>query len=194
MIGIIFLVVLLSTLWTAVIVLSLPLVIAVVPTVAVVLTGAGIFAYRRLEARKAAQEIERALKVQGEEYAKQVRPDQQPEIEAMQDEFSKAIASLKSSKLARGGTDALSVLRWYMIIGPPGVGKSTALRNSGLQFPYLSARGGSVKGVGGTRNCEWWLTNEAVILDTAGRYTTQDDDRDEWFAFLDMLGKNRAKK
>jgi len=194
MIGIIFLVVLLSTLWTAVIVLSLPLVIAVVPTIAVVLTGAGIFLYRRLEARKAAREIERTLKAQGEEYVKQVRPDQQPEIEAMQAEFAKAIASLKSSKLARGGSDALSVLPWYMIIGPPGVGKSTALRNSGLQFPYLSARGGSVKGVGGTRNCEWWLTNEAVILDTAGRYTTQDDDREEWFSFLDMLGKNRAKK
>ena len=81
-----------------------------------------------------------------------------------------------------------------MIIGPPGSGKSTALRNSGIKFPYLSSRGGGVKGVGGTRNCEWWLTNEAVMLDTAGRYTTEDDDRDEWFSFLDMLKRTRAKK
>ncbi len=194
MIGIIFLVVLFSTLWTAVIVLSLPLAIAIVPTLAVAAAAGGVFAYRRLQARKAAQEIERSLKAQGDAYAKQVRPDQQPEIEEMQAEFSKAVGSLKGSKLARGGIDALSVLPWYMIIGPPGVGKSTALRNSGLQFPYLSARGGGVRGVGGTRNCEWWLTNEAVILDTAGRYTTEDDDRDEWFAFLDMLAKNRPKR
>ena len=194
MIGIIFLVILLSTLWTAVIVLSLPWVIAIVPTLAVAFATGGIFAYRRLQARKAAQEIERSLKAQGDEYAKQVRPDQQPEIEAMQAEFSKAVASLKGSKLARGGIDALSVLPWYLIIGPPGVGKSTALRNSGLQFPYLSARGGGVRGVGGTRNCEWWLTNEAVILDTAGRYTTEQEDREEWFAFLDMLARNRPKR
>src|SRR6185369_85355 len=76
----------------------------------------------------------------------------------------------------------------------PGAGKSTALKNSGLQFPYLSARGGGVRGVGGTRNCDWWLTNEAIILDTAGRYATQDDDQEEWFAFLEMLRRTRARR
>jgi type VI secretion system protein ImpL len=195
MIAILFLVVLLAALWTAVIVIpQLQLIIAIVPTLVFALAGAAIFVYRRLQARKAAQEIERSLKAQSDEYAKQVPPDQQPEIQAMQAEFSKAVSSLKSSKLARGGQDALSILPWYLIIGPPGVGKTTALRNSSLQFPYLSAKGGGVRGVGGTRNCEWWLTNEAVILDTAGRYTTEDDDRDEWFSFLDMLVKTRPRK
>ena len=33
-----------------------------------------------------------------------------------------------------------------------------------------------MRGVGGTRNCDWWFTDEAVFLDTAGRYTTQDSD------------------
>src|SRR5262245_64185386 len=49
-------------------------------------------------------------------------------------------------------------------------------------------------GVGGTRNCDWWFTNEAILLDTAGRYTTEDDDRDEWMAFLDQLKKYRSEK
>ena len=31
-----------------------------------------------------------------------------------------------------------------------------------------------LKGVGGTRNCDWWFTDDAVLIDTAGRYTTQD--------------------
>jgi type VI secretion system protein ImpL len=44
-----------------------------------------------------------------------------------------------------------------------------------------------VRGVGGTRNCDWWFTNEAILLDTAGRYTTESDDRDEWIAFLQCL-------
>ena len=49
------------------------------------------------------------------------------------------------------------------------------------------ARRGKVRGVGGTRNCDWWMTNEAILLDTAGRWSTDEDDRDEWLAFLDIL-------
>jgi type VI secretion system protein ImpL len=194
-IGLLFLLLLLSILWTGVFIgpIPIPLLLALIPTLVVVLGVAAIFLMRKLKARQAAQEIERTLKKQGDEHAKLVRPDLQPEVAQMQSEFSKAVGSLKSSKLSRGGADALSVLPWYLIIGPPGVGKSTALVNSGLQFPYLSA-GGGVRGVGGTRNCQWWLTNEAVILDTAGRYTTEDEDRDEWFSFLEMLRKTRPKR
>ncbi len=134
-----------------------------------------------------------ALDAQGRAQAGSARPDQEAEIESMQAEFRKAVGALKSSKLARGGRDALAVLPWYMIIGPPGAGKSTALRASGLKFPYLTARGG-VRGVGGTRNCEWWLTNEAVLLDTAGRYATEEEDREEWLQFVDTLKRTRARK
>ena len=192
--GIIFLVVLLSCLWTVAILFNLSLALPIVPTVATLVAVAAIVVVRRLQARAAAQAIEKTLKSQGEAFAAQARPDQQPEIQALQSEFGKAVGALKSSKLARGGSDALGVLPWYLIIGPPGAGKSTALSKSGLQFPYLSAGGRGVKGVAGTRNCEWWLTNEAVILDTAGRYTTEDNDRDEWLAFLDMLARNRPRR
>jgi len=138
---------------------------------------------------KAASAIEQGL---GDAGGRHIRPDQQAEITAMQVEFQKAIGGLKSSRLGQKGRDALGVLPWYIIIGPPGAGKTTALRSSGLQFPY--AKGGKVKGVGGTRNCDWWLTNEAIILDTAGRWSTQDDDHEEWLAFLDLLHNTRPKK
>ncbi|MBN1208011.1 MAG: type VI secretion system membrane subunit TssM [Myxococcaceae bacterium] len=185
-----------AALWAVVLVFQLPIWIAIAATTLIILVLIAIVAMRHIKAAKAAGDIEKALAAQASADAQNARPDLQEEVQAMQAEFAKAIASLKSSKLARGrgGKEALSVLPWYMIIGPPGSGKSTALRNSGIKFPYLSARGGGVKGVGGTRNCEWWLTNEAVILDTAGRYTTEEDDRDEWFSFLDMLKRNRAKK
>jgi type VI secretion system protein ImpL len=149
-----------------------------------------VWLVKRIRARRAAKKLEGALATQAEEQTATVRPDLQPEIKAMQAEFTKAVEALKTSKLARGGKDALAVLPWYLIVGPPGAGKSTALRNSGLKFPYLSARGG-VRGVGGTRNCDWWLTNEAVILDTAGRYTSAEEDRPEWLAFIDTVAKHR---
>jgi len=156
----------------------------------VVVVGLALWAILKAVAtRKAASAIEAGL---GEMGGRNIRPDQQAEITAMQVEFQKAIAGLKSSRLGHKGRDALGVLPWYIIIGPPGAGKTTALRSSGLQFPY--AKGGKVKGVGGTRNCDWWLTNEAIILDTAGRWSTQDDDHEEWLAFLDLLRKTRPKK
>ena len=82
-----------------------------------------------------------------------------------------------------------------MIVGPPGAGKTTALRQSGLAFPALDPRsGGGMRGIGGTRNCDWWFTNEAILLDTAGRYATEADDYDEWTAFLDTLKRYRSAK
>ncbi len=81
---------------------------------------------------------------------------------------------------------------WYMIIGAPGSGKTTALVNSGIEFPLAKEFGkAAIRGVGGTRNCDWWFTNDAVLLDTAGRYTTQESneavDHAEWTGFLSLL-------
>lgn len=90
-------------------------------------------------------------------------------------------------------------LPWYMIIGAPGAGKTTALVNSGLQFPLADKFGkAALRGIGGTRNCDWWFTNEAVLLDTAGRYATQESqqerDASEWHHFLGLLCKYRGRQ
>ena len=154
----------------------------------VVVLGLVAFDVLRLRAaRRASSALENGLGQEGG-----IRPDQQAEIAAMQAEFRKALHSLKSSRLGHRGGDALGALPWYVIIGPSGAGKTTALRSSGLPFPH--AKGGRVRGVGGTRNCDWWLSNDAVILDTAGRWATQDDDREEWLAFLDLLRQTRTRK
>jgi|GEM_PF-23516 len=119
------------------------------------------------------------------------------EISTLKQGLDEALSVLKRAKLGgkTGRTQYLYQLPWYIIIGPPGSGKTTALINSGLRFP-LGA--GKVRGVGGTRNCDWWFTDEAVLLDTAGRYTTQDSheevDRAAWRGFLDLLKKHRRRR
>ena len=119
------------------------------------------------------------------------------ELDRLRSEFERAVKALKSSKLAHGSrraSEALYRLPWYAIIGPPASGKTTVLRNSGLKFPYLPGTGDRLKGIGGTRNCDWWLTNHAILLDTAGRWSIEESERDEWLAFLDLLKKHRGER
>ena len=102
-------------------------------------------------------------------------------------------------KRARGRRGFLYEQPWYAIIGPPGAGKTTALLNAGLEFPLAEQMGrGALSGVGGTRQLEWWFTEQAVLIDTAGRYTTQDSDaavdRAGWDAFLDLLKRTRPRQ
>lgn len=111
--------------------------------------------------------------------------------------FEEAIDALKKSK--KKGAANLYELPWYVIIGPPGAGKTTVLVNSGLNFPLAQKFGkDALRGVGGTRNCDWWFTDKAILLDTAGRYTTQDSntraDAAGWVAFLQLLRKFRGRQ
>ncbi|KAB7648275.1 type VI secretion system membrane subunit TssM [Polymorphobacter fuscus] len=111
------------------------------------------------------------------------------------DRESEAVtAKMKAAlaELAKRGKGALYDLPWYVIIGPPGAGKTTIIKKSGLN---LVGDADAIKGVGGTRDCDWWFTDEAVLIDTAGRYTSQDSDasRDArtWAGFLATLRKAR---
>lgn len=111
--------------------------------------------------------------------------------------FEEAIDALKKSK--KKGAANLYELPWYVIIGPPGSGKTTVLVNSGLNFPLAQKFGkDALRGVGGTRHCDWWFTDKAILLDTAGRYTTQDSnsraDAAGWVAFLQLLRKFRSRQ
>lgn len=124
------------------------------------------------------------------------------EVNHLDSRLKEAMEALKGIRLGdKNSSDKqyLYQLPWYIIIGPPGAGKTTLLANSELDFPLSEKYGkDALHGVGGTRNCDWWFTNDAVLLDTAGRYTTQDSnkniDKGSWLGFLDLLKKYRSRQ
>ena len=114
------------------------------------------------------------------------------ELAVLRKSLGEAISTIKTSKLGlTRGAAALYELPWYMIIGNPAAGKSSAIVHSGLSFPIPGNK--ALQGVGGTRNCDWFFTTDGILLDTAGRYSVQEDDRAEWFSFLDLLRKHRSR-
>ncbi len=129
------------------------------------------------------------------------------EVALLGQRFTEAMSVLRRRRLggARAGWSWLSrrpyvyELPWYILIGAPGAGKTTTIVNSGLQFPLADAGAPkAVAGAGGTRHCDWWFTDQAVLIDTAGRYTTQDSyreaDRAAWHGFLDLLVQHRPRQ
>jgi len=100
-------------------------------------------------------------------------------------------------KFKESGKDLYS-MPWYAFLGAPGSGKTWAIRKSGMQFPQdLSA---SVKGHAGTKGMDWWFSDQAVLLDTAGEMTVQEDLEAKivsdkmWSVFLDKLKKFRPNE
>ena len=131
----------------------------------------------------------------------------QREVAELKKRFDDAMQTLRTARFddKSGRRNYLYQLPWYMFIGAPGSGKTTALINSGLRFPLSEKQGGKdsskgveIKGVGGTRNCDWWFTDEAVLLDTAGRYTTQSSNQEvdaaAWSGFLALLKRFRPRQ
>lgn len=116
----------------------------------------------------------------------------QADLDTVRHAMLEAVGTIRNSRLGRAtGARALYELPWYMVIGNPAAGKSSAITQSGLQFPFADAR--AIQGVGGTRQCDWFFTAEGILLDTAGRYAVQPADREEWHGFLGLLKKHRPR-
>lgn len=155
----------------------------------------GVWWVRRRKAQRASDEFGEMMEKQASASSLTANKRMQAaEAEQLRQRMLEAVQKIKTSKLGEtSGMAALYELPWYMIIGNPAAGKSTAIANSGLHFPLAGKEGKVIHGVGGTRNCDWFFTSNGIVLDTAGRYSVHEDDRDEWFGFLDLLKRYRAK-
>ncbi|ASV99250.1 type VI secretion system membrane subunit TssM [Paraburkholderia aromaticivorans] len=100
------------------------------------------------------------------------------QLENVQAIVSTALARLKAMRTgARGigrlfqGKRYLYELPWYITLGSRGSGKTAALLNAGLSLPLAAQMQRTVGARAGTESVDWWLTNDAVLIDTAGHYT-----------------------
>ncbi len=106
-----------------------------------------------------------------------------------------AVQFIKSSNLGSAGKEAVYSLPWYIVAGAPRSGKSSFVLSSNLDFQALpSQRQSELKFVRPTRNVDWRITNEAVFIDTAGRYQSEGVDGEEWSALLENVRKQRPNR
>ena len=153
-----------------------------------------VWIVRKLLARRAARRIEQVIEDQGEQARRAAPAKDRAQVEAVHARMREAVKTIKTSRLGQTtGSAALYELPWYIVIGNPAAGKSTAVVKSGLKFPFADKAGSVIQGIGGTRNCDWFFTSEGILLDTAGRYAVHEEDRSEWIGFLGLLKKQRPK-
>jgi len=172
--------------------LKVALLWAAIASATIIVVWFVVWLVRRHRARKAGEAIGSLLETQDENLQKRSGTIASTEIDALKGRMHSAIKTIKTSKLGQlSGSEALYELPWYITIGNPAAGKSTAIVNSGLKFPFDDGGNAVIKGIGGTRNCDWFFTTEGILLDTAGRYSVHEEDREEWLGFLQLLRKNR---
>jgi type VI secretion system protein ImpL len=155
--------------------------------------GTGAVLVRKIRARRKERMFVQQVIEQDEARLKTMSAKEQTQEKELQDRWKEAIASLQGSHLRKQG-NPLYVLPWYMVIGESGSGKTTSIGSAKLSTFSDVQR---VSGVSGTRNCDWWFFEQAILLDTAGRYAMpvdQGKDKEEWQQFLSLLVKYRKKE
>lgn len=166
------------------------------PVVIGIATGAALVVMlvitiiRAILKRKRTKSFESNLKAQRSAIKAQAK-------ENLQDVRSKFLETLDVLRGNESGKDYLYTVPWYVIFGEPASGKTTTIKtlaSTGIRF---LGTGDKMRGIGGTANCDWWFSDHAVILDTAGRWAIPEEmapDKVEWEGFLDMLFKFRPRQ
>ncbi len=156
--------------------------------------GIGVYLLKQVLTKKSEQQFVSKIIEQNEADFKAMKEDERKHVAELQERFREAVAALKGSHLKKQG-NPLYVLPWYMVIGESASGKTTAIKSARLSSPFAEMT--HVSGFSGTKNCDWWFFEQAVIIDTAGRYAIPVDegkDKDEWQRFLNLLAKYRKKE
>ncbi|MDR1777094.1 MAG: hypothetical protein LBR31_04610 [Desulfovibrio sp.] len=148
-----------------------------------------VFCFRAVLARRRRRQIQQIVTI-----ARDALPDASTEKRLLDNRWDRAVAILRSSNLGRRGNPVYA-LPWFMVMGKTGAGKSSAIGHCGLNAMLTDV--GPEREHASTRNCDWYFFQEAVVLDTAGRYAVPHDettDSAEWREFLQHLAKYRLRE
>jgi type VI secretion system protein ImpL len=124
-----------------------------------------------------------------ESVAKRIK-SQFSDSDPVNQQFNKFEKLLKTTALKKQG-DPLYVLPWYLMVGMPGSGKSSALSHADLSAPLFDE-----KQLGDEGGIRWWPYNEAIIVEAPGRYFSPEDlsGDGEWHTYLKTTEKRRRKE
>ncbi len=156
--------------------------------------GIGLLFLRKIWLRRREQLFVQQVIEQDESQLKNLAAKEKDEMKELQERWKEAIEALRKSHLRKQG-NPLYVLPWYLVMGESGSGKTTSINSAHLSSPFVEVR--RTAGISGTRNCDWWFFEQAILLDTAGRYAIPVDegrDKEEWQKFLQLLVKYRKKE
>jgi len=154
----------------------------------------GIIFFKKLWLKQREKQFVNQVIDQDQAYIETLSEKDRKNSKELQDRWKEAVDTLRKSHLRKYG-NPLYILPWYMIVGESGSGKTTAIQSARLTSPFAEIS--STSGTSGTKNCDWWFFDNAILIDTAGRYTVPiDDARDsnEWQKFLINLKKFRKKE
>ena len=156
--------------------------------------GIGLLFLWKIWLRRREQRFVDQIVEQDESRIKELTEREKQQGKELQDRWKEAIEALRSSHLKKYG-NPLYVLPWYLVIGESGSGKTTAIKSARLSSPFVEVK--HTSGISGTKNCDWWFFEQAILIDTAGRYAIPVDegrDKEEWQRFLTLLTKYRKKE
>ena len=154
----------------------------------------GGFFIRNLLDQRMGKRFEESIVAQDNAQIQTLSGKEQDNRKLLQAKWREAIDVLRRSHLKKNG-NPLYVLPWYLVIGESGSGKTTSLNSARLATPFVDL--GKTAGISGTQNCEWWFLEQAIVIDTAGRYcipVNGEPDSQEWQNFLSLLVKYRKKE
>ncbi|MBX3322763.1 MAG: hypothetical protein KF757_07205 [Phycisphaeraceae bacterium] len=150
--------------------------------VAALVGGIFMFIMKKMEKRKAKPFEQKLAESNAATPGSVSDPGSRAKLDDLRKRFEEGIQVFKDH-----GKD-LYTMPWYVIVGEPGSGKTEAMRHCNVGFP--PGLQNQLQGVGGTVNMHWWFTNQAVMIDTAGRLMFEDlepGQTSEWSEFLKLL-------
>lgn len=156
--------------------------------------GVGFLFLKKIWLRRREQDFVEGIIEQDDAYLKSMGDKDKERSQELQARWKEAMEALRHSHLRKQG-NPLYVLPWYVVIGESGSGKTTAIKSARLSSPFADVT--RTSGISGTRNCDWWFFEQAILIDTAGRYAIPVDegrDKEEWQKFLTLLAKYRKKE
>lgn len=143
----------------------------------------GYLLWVKVKKRKRSQLFNEGMKSTGSSSPRNLSdPNKLRRLEELRQKFEEGLTAYRSR-----GKDLYN-LPWYIIVGEAGGGKSEAIRHSNIGFP--PGLQDELQGVGGTINMSWWFSDNAVLLDTAGRMIFEEappGESTEWKEFLNLL-------